>query len=188
MITLAELSARMKATSLNEAALEQARLAAIALFETKTDRLWNRRTGHVFRDEVNSVAKNSDGKALWVPLYPIESIAGTEFYFDDEAGAEAIDPADIVVDLAAGQIRRASGRWRDVVTWIITGGYTDTNAPADVREALMVQAMFMYARNKPESVAVSALVTPQVGTTSFLKADMHPLFVDAVNTHFRRAY
>lgn len=186
MITLQELSARLNAgQEAQQKVIESIRLGVISLFETHTQRLWNRRVAYIDVQRPDELIRTRDRAMLWLPLYPVELLSISEHAHGDADAAVSSD--DIDVDAVSGRVTRVNGYWQDVVTMTITGGYTSETAPADVRESLMAQMMFCYSRLSPSTIAMASQ-SFQVGSTQYLSADFHPLFSQAMGVHRRRAY
>lgn len=188
MITLQELTARINPSdpSVEQKVIEPLRLGVISMLEDRTCRLWTRRVGYVHRESVPPIVKNRDQAALWLPLYPVESVTATEHDYGDTE-EEAIDAAELDLDAKSGRLVRATGNWGDVVTLTITGGYTEATAPQSVRMALIAQVLFAYSRISPAQIAMASQAF-EAGATTYLTPDAHPLFSVCCANNFRRAY
>jgi hypothetical protein len=146
--------------------------AVVTMWESRTRRLWQRRELHVLEVEVEH-----EDDSFWVPLYPIETIV--------------VKHAGVVVAGTEYSIAKGRGRVDAIGGWpgnsleaTVTGGYTKVTAPADARQAMIEQAKFMVSRNPSTIIHLSSQGLNNA-TTSFLRADMHPLF-DAVAGRYER--
>ncbi|MEE8164384.1 MAG: hypothetical protein V3T64_02340, partial [Myxococcota bacterium] len=164
--------------------------AVIALFERRTNRLWNKRTGFVHEQTVDIHTKT-----IWVPLFPIETISIV--HFDDADDPDTIAATDIVVLKRRGRIsliassstQRIISSFARNVTSTITGGHSvgGDEAPEDVIEALLLQLKFALTRHSNDKIAQSTQGF-EGGSTTFLGADLHPHFKSVVKSHRRFAH
>lgn len=156
--------------------------AVVALWETKTGRLWNRREGYVHRARLESVLD----RVFWLPLYPVEELALAERR-DGLAEADAVAVAEedfIVTDLGRVELLRTTPWAGRFLVATITGGYTTATLPADILEALKAQVAFMVKRLDPDTIALNSQAFEK-GSTTFMTADLHPFFEAAVRDHER---
>lgn len=160
--------------------------AVIALWESRTNRLWNLRAGFVYEVRPQRFATK-----LWVPLYPITSLVVKQRSDGDDT-FDTLDADDIHVLTERGRVTLLSStgvgtEWLDQVEFTISGGHDVENvpAPADVIEALLTQLTFSQQRNSGEKIAQSSQGF-EGGSSSFLTPDVHPLFKATARAHRRR--
>ncbi len=164
--------------------------AVIALFERRTNRLWNKRTAFVHEQTVPVHTKT-----IWVPLFPIETISID--HFDDADDPDTLAAGDITVLQRRGRIslisssstqRIISTFARNVVS-TITGGHSvgGDEAPDDVIEALLLQLKFALNRHSGDKISQSAQGF-EGGSTTFIGADLHPHFKSAAKSYRRYAH
>lgn len=164
--------------------------SAVTMFERMTGRLWLRRTGyqaHIL------VAEPGVQRTIWLPLYPITSLAIVEWDEDQRVDdAETVDAADYDLQADIGSVRRVSGFWSKHVRATITGGYADAASlraipeMADIPDALVEQVAFQYERNSGGRRIVSGFFGGKGGQT-FLGgvsgAVNSPIFEQCVAAH-----
>lgn len=155
--------------------------AVIALWESRTNRLWNLRTGFV-----HEIRPDKFSKTVWVPLYPITSIVAEQRQQSDDT-FETLDAGDFHTVTERGRVTLASSEWLDIVKFTITGGHDIDNvpAPADVIDAMLTQLAFTVNRNVGDKIAQSSQGF-EGGSSSFLSPDMHPTFKATARAHRRR--
>ena len=155
--------------------------AVIALWESRTNRLWSLRTGFIYEVRPQRFATR-----LWVPLYPITSIV-VEQRTDGDSTFDTLDTDDFHVLTERGRVTLTGTDWQDVVKFTISGGHDveTTPAPADVIEALLTQLTFSQQRNSGEKIAQSTQGF-EGGSSSFLSPDVHPTFKATAKAHRRR--
>jgi len=182
--------------------VEAERLGKIvtAQWEVQTKRLWDARIAYAWRTELDEFEK-----VVMLPLYPL-SVAQLVSWADGET-----EPADFtvtltrdtdyVIDMDTGQVTilQTAGSnwffidWRHPDNWLkfeLTGGYnastliTVHDQGEAIKEALLVQAVYQYERNKRENVIATsvALGGPESGAVGLRNSSVHPLFRDLART------
>lgn len=186
MITALEVRNHIKLAAQVEATRLQLTIdAAVEKFEEQTLRRWSRRT-YSQRWKLDVPYKYP---VLYLDLYP--HIIGLEVVEWDlgQSMSEARTVTTIDVDDEVGSIERYSGVWLSRVKATYQGGYDTNNyrAPANVREAILMQVAFWIQRNKDELLVARSKAFQQ-GSTSYLDPGMHPVFRDVVNANKRRVW
>ncbi len=186
--------------------LQFLRDTVVALWESATRRLWDRRTDHV--QEINLDERYLQRKRFIYPeLYPVETIAVREFDDDEDVSLEPdlVAGTDYVLRATKGEIKRLTrpvfgvtlnrdANWKENVRLTITGGFGEGGAavPADVTKALMVQLTFMQQRLTADLVHLSSQSIAAPGAANpaaqFLQpAHWQPFFRQTVNRRMLRA-
>lgn len=126
-------------------------------------------------------------KTLHLELRPVDTIITVKERsiqaIDDWADITALD-ASVYAPRADGRLIRRQGDWLDEVEVTYTGGYPDDEAPADILEALILQARYNQERHQGEKLVTSQTAAKDA-TVSFLRADYHPLFMATAKRHRR---
>ncbi len=177
----------------NEDTLPRLRNAVIALWESRTNRLWSARTGRTMEFRVTHPLTE---RALFLDLYPVSAVTSVEQRFAPQirqgswtSGAsdddwETVDADNYFLREDTGQLERFNGHWDGLVRVTWDGGYADDEAPADIIESLILQAQFMVARWDPSKIAITSQGF-EGGSTSFITGDVHPMF-KKLSRHYRR--
>lgn len=157
--------------------------AVVALFEGRTGRSWKRQVG---RQETR-IRHGASQTVLYLDVKPVESI---QEIVERDYGGRWSDPfaeQDYILDPQSGRLEKLSGRWDKHVRVTYSGGIdqTGSNTPADIREALLVQAKFMHERLASDKIAVRSVATGgRDGAVTFLEnGPLHPLFREVAERH-----
>jgi len=67
-------------------------------------------------------------------------------------------------------------------------GLLPSQIPADVQLALVTQARFMYTRLSSTKIDLSSASVAKSGSSSYMAADLHPMFRECIRVHRRRTY
>lgn len=187
MISLLDIRSRLNVSSDAETrVVDPIRKAVIADFENATGRLWEYRTGYVWRQTLEEY-QIRDG-IFRLPLAPIVSLSISEYGEDDTASAAVVVPADeYEFNAETGRVRRITNEFEPNIVATITGGYntSTTRAPSSVIEACVQQVLFLYQRQQGGSVAASSKTSGQA-SVSLLPPGRHPMFVEAIAANRRR--
>lgn len=215
MIKLSTLREAIPSTTTErDAEIQRLDLAVTAMWERLTRRLWRLRTSHVqywnpgfkgeaqtglsyrtrrrsarFPYEVTSTPTSPvRDKILFTALTPVTLISVEEWDFE-ESEADAVEAlaADYYVVASEGKLVHTTGFWKFNVKATMDGGWDPddfaTEFP-DVVEAMITQIKFMLARNADPLISMNSQ-SFEAGSTSYMQADMHPLFMAAVS-RFRK--
>lgn len=185
MIALSDLRARLELPASDDVTLVAMRDSLIALWEQETGRPWVREVDHV-----EILRSGPTRRALFLQLHPVESITKVEQILGGPDDWEELDAEAYWFD-GRRRLEKNSGYWRRLVRVTYTGGVTESasagqfKTPADVTEALLAQAVFSHRRNAPDKIALRSEGLKD-SQTSYLSADLHPLFKTAVRAHRRK--
>ena len=182
--------------------VEAERLAKIvtAQWEAQTKRLWNSRTAYVWRTELDEFEK-----VVMLPLYPLSTVMLVSWADGEVEPPDFTTPltrdTDYVINMDTGQVTilQTAGSnwffidWRHPDNWLkfeLTGGFTPENLLTThdqgeaIKEALLVQAVYQYERNKRENVIATsvALGGSESGSVGLRSSSVHPLFRDLART------
>lgn len=184
MIEIADLRARLSVPVEDQARLTALRDSVVALWERSTGRLWQRQT--LVELHRCPTLRN---RAVFLQCFPVETVALVEQAL---AGNEwvALDADDWYFD-GRRTVEKNNGYWYRLVRVTYTGGFVATPAtgqhgtPSDIREALLLQAVFTYRRNDPDKIALRSEGL-QDAQTAYVSADFHPAFKAAIAQHRRK--
>jgi len=127
-------------------------------------------------------------RTLELPLGPVTSVTSVkERSFDDAtdwADLAALAATSYRLDGEGRRLMKRGGFWRDEVELVYSGGYADDTAPGDILEALVLQARFMAERHAAGKIALAQQAAKDA-TTTYLRADYHPLFMETAKRHRR---
>lgn len=186
MISIKELRDALNLDPSMDRKLESYRKSVIALFETKTKRLWNYRTGYtkIFQPSARDVF-------IYLPLYPIDpdtlmtaafTITEQILSNTDDSTPTTPDATDYVVDREKGIVQRIRCLdWKQFVTITVNGGFTPETLDAtypQIKQAFVIQIQYMLSRFAPEKIHVLTTSVRRGEFATFLKDSMHPYFVD----------
>lgn len=185
MIKLSEVRQRLVYSPEEEPWIKNALAAAIKLFEDRSKRLWNKRTGYV---QTWRIGVSHREPILWLDLFPHVSITTLEERGANAlwSAADAVKTTDYVLDEDRGELERIAGQWSANVRATYDGGFDDTTnrPPEDVRLAIVTQVVFWHHRLKPNLVHVDR--TSQRGhSAQFFKAGAHPLLEETARNNIR---
>lgn len=184
MITLSDLRARIKTQ--DEDRLEELRSAVLALWDAKTGRKWQREEGIVELHRCTTMTR----RFLVLERRPVEVVTKVEQTLAASEWTE-LDVDDWFFD-GVGTVEKVNGYWYRLARVTYTAGFTAEPAdasqnltPADIKDALLTQALFLHERNNPEAVALrsNGLENSQ---TDYLAPDLHPHFKQAALIHRRK--
>lgn len=171
-----------------DAALDLLRGAVEADFESRTNRLFARRVEDV---EERLLPCDERVPKLWSRVSRIQTAKIEERSLSDVDLAE-VASTDYYVAPEASSITRFRGCWKEVVRLTITGGYTDEGkddgddatiiCPADIKNAILTQIQFLQLRQAGPALAMSTQ-SFETSQTTYLAADMHPVFKQAVDRY-----
>lgn len=186
MIELADLRSRLDVPVADQARLSALRDAVVAQWEAATARPWQRAVDVVELHRCPTLRVRS----VYLQRLPVESVSKVEEVLSgnewNELDAEAwwFDGRRVV--------EKINSFWHRLVRVTYTGGVVATPAdetqfatPADIREALLVQAVFLSKRNDSTRIALRSEGLEKA-QTSFITSESHPLFAAAVRQHRRR--
>jgi len=182
VLPISALRDRLRLPPDQDASLVSIRDQVIGLFESKTGARWK-----FEEDHVETLYPDHDRLTLLrVELRPIVELTKVE-EMDLFPGAtfEEQDLAGVLV-IGDRQLRKLSGFWRRVVRLTYDGGWTDATCPAEVREALLLQAAFQQERHSDQKLAVSS-TNFEGGSGVYLDAEMHPVFRRCCEARARRS-
>ena len=175
MISISQLRDALKLAPELDHEIEARRDVVVALWESATQRLWNRRVDHV--EIIRPRHDRLD--TLLLELWPIESVTKVE--------TRRLWETDWT-ELTSGwkltgerELTRVSAYWECEVRVTYTGGYTEnpgigqTKTPAEIAAVLLVHAQFMQVRLAPERIAIKSQ-NFEGGSGVYEDADLHPLF------------
>lgn len=184
LITVPQIRKLMQTPPEDDELLQDDRDAVVALWEDRTCRLWERRAGYEYHTQAMGFRTN----ILWLPLWPVESIASVD-WIDALGATDTIDAGNYHLR-GDNQLVHENGPWAQfpeiVVT--LTGGYTygatagQAETPAFVRKALLLQLQFEKARFQGERV-ITRSQNFEGGSGVFEKADLHPYFASQAKRH-----
>lgn len=182
MITVAELRAHSDINVDEDHELISLRAQVVALWETLTGGKWDLVAGEVLD---YTPASNRENK-LWLPRAPVASITSVEERYEDESTFTTLDSTSYILAVAAkGRVERLNSHWRPRVRVTYTGGYDETTCPADIRDALFVQARYMRERIDGEKLTVKGQSNRQ-GVATFLDDSwLHARFKRLAQFHRR---
>lgn len=173
------------ALSINDETVLQ-RLAefVVASWERLTGRIWKQASGVdlILTPEENAVF-------IWSKLYPMSALSIKEWWNTDlEADAVTVATTDYRTQLntESGKITRLrTDPWRDYVKLTVTGGYTAASAPAEVRSAMIAQAIHMNAKNKPNRAGITNEAHGKSGSATYDTSVWHPDFKELAAVYRR---
>lgn len=188
MLPIPALRDHLKLGPERESELEALRDMVLAMWEQVTGRPWTRKVGHV-----ETIVRELDQQTLVdLSLLPIETITKVEERVDP-AVATWTTVAATEYELFYGRaLERLTGYWAKRVRVTYTGGYAteptglQQACPPDVLRALLTQAQFTLQRLTGDRVALKSQAF-EAGSTSFEKADFHPLFASIAWQRRRKA-
>ena len=181
MLSLSDLRERLRLPPDQDAALGPIRDHVVGLFEAKTGAKWS-----FAEDHVETIFPDFERlQLLRVERRPLLTLTKVE-EMDLEVGA-AFEEQDLSGYLVIGdrQIRKLSGFWRRAVRLTYDAGWTEQTCPAEVREALLLQARFQQDRHGDGLLAVSSQ-NFEGGGGVFLDAEVHPVFRRCCEARARR--
>ena len=137
MISLVELRARLGVQPKDDDELKRLRTDVIALWEARTNRLWNKRTG--YEEELELDEDYERKSPLFLTLSPILSVGKLEVWDDgNEANATELDSDDYKISADISKITRLPQTtfWLRNARVTYDGGVDETTTPDDIKEAL----------------------------------------------------
>lgn len=164
MITVAELRGRSELNTADDHELIAIRAEVVTLWETLTGGMWDRVVDDVF----DYTPPNTRSRILWLPRAPVSSILTVEERYENESTFTALQSTSFILAVAKkGRVEKFNSSWRPRVRVTYTGGYDETTCPADIRDALFVQARYMRERIQGDKLTVKGSSNRQ-GVATFL--------------------
>ncbi len=179
MISVGELRRELHLPPEEDDRLEALRQEVIDLWETETGRPWNERTGFV---EILEPASRTT-QDLFLDVEPVATVTEVKERSLTES-AWTIVPATEYELIAPRRLHRFSGYWTGMVRVTYTGGTTD--APADVKRALLLQARFLIDRMS-DAKLITQSQNFEGGAGVFVPANLHPFFKSLAEAKRRSA-
>lgn len=177
MIPISKLRERLKLPADQDSQYADIKASVVSLWEEETKRLWDRRVGYV---EVLRVPPCTR-KVLFLGLWPIEVVTKVEERTVDTADWTEIPSTDWL-QTRENRLERLGAFWLPVVRVTYTGGYVaadptvgQTKTPADVAEALLVQADFQLRRNRGQHMELRSQ-NFEGGAGVYETGTLHPFF------------
>lgn len=185
MITVEELRERVSVNPESDHELSLLRDTVVSLWEDATGSLWDKTAS----DTVLIRANNSRQTSIWLPRRPVTALTTVEERAEGESTWTTLDSDSyFLTNDVLGEVERINRYWKTHVRVTYTAGYDETTAPADIRQALFIQARFMVERYEGEKLTVKGQSLGK-GTATFLEsADLHPLFRRVARMHRRASY
>ncbi len=183
MIPLSDLRERLELQPRDDQRLVGLRDAVVGLWEQETGRPWLRR-----EDYVQTIRPRDYTRKIWLALRPVESVTKVEEILSGSDWTELDSEGWLFVEPT---IEKLSSYFRRLVRVTYTGGVVaepedaEAKTPADIREALILQARYLVDRHSGENAILRSKAFEK-GSTSFLSADLHPLFKKTAQLHARR--
>ena len=178
MLSLTDLRAGLELDAKSDHDLPGIRAEVVAQWEALTCRRWDRVVGHV--EEIESSVDTIT--TLFPEIRPVETLTSVE-YWDGSAWAAYATTAYRLS--ATGTIERLGGEvWKRLVRITYTGGHADGSEPADVRQALIVQAKFLRGRLAPSEITLKSKAIKDASSV-YERATYHPLFAETAKRHRR---
>lgn len=183
MISISRMRENIPALASKDAELEALRSAVEQQFEELTGFLWAERTAYVAVLE-NSL-RGEERDTVWVPLAPVTALTLVEEKMRSPGAAWSTVASTDYELVGQRRLNKLTGDWADLVRVTLTGGYSDTTCPADLQNALLVQAKLLQARTSDTMIALSQQAVEKT-SANLLAPDLHPLFAQAVRSRRRK--
>lgn len=187
MISLKELRERLGLKPPEDDVLKRLKADVIALWEARTNRLWNKRTGYIENFELDEDYQRKGN--LWLKLSPILSIGKVEVWDDgNEANLTELDAGDYKVRTDISKITRIPQTtfWLRNARVTYDGGVDEESTPEDIRETLALQAQYVLHRHSGKTSVLSGISGPAGGVSFMVSADVHPHFKAQAKLHRRK--
>ncbi len=186
MLTVKELRDALELDPSKDSKLERLRKSVIALFESKTQRLWNHRDGFVqtFNPGPRDVYLFSAIQPIDEDTDQVTAFAIKEWDLAQGETKEEldVDPTDYSLNREKGVIQKIRGNdWRQFVEITINAGYTAESLDAkypQIKEAMVMQVQYMLTRNAPERLHILTTSIQRGQFATFLKDAFHPYFTE----------
>lgn len=189
MISLVWLRARLGLDPSRDDQLTRLRDDVVALWESRTNRLWTERTDHV---QAYRLGEKYERKGpLRLELIPATSVSKVEEWEDGESADElAADEYAVVESRSLVKVARVTARypslWLPNVQVTYSGGLAVADVPDDIKEALAIQVQYILNRHSGERSILSGITGPGGGVQFMVSADVHPHFKAQALLHRRR--
>lgn len=182
MITIEELREHVRVNPEDDHELALIRSAVIGLWERLTGGLWDAKTGDIVTLRVSSTRQVS----LWLPRRPITELTTVQERDVGETSWTTLETtAFFLTNENTGEVERIGRYWKQHVKITYSAGYDETTAPAEVRNALFLQARFMVERYDGEKLTVRGQNIGKGQVTFLESSDAHPHF-KKLATNYRR--
>lgn len=178
MIPITELRDALKLAPDQDGTLAAIRLQVIALWEEHSGLLWDKRVDHE-----QTIRNRCELRTVFLELIPVEQIFLVEVRSESDTDWTELEADDYLL-VGARRLRRLGADWPEFVRVTYDGG--SENAPADVKQALVLQAQFMSVRTAQGTIAVKSQ-NFEGGGGVLEEATMHPFFKALVELKARRA-
>lgn len=186
MISLKELRDRLGLKPPDDDQIKILRTDVIALWEARTNRLWNKRDGHVEEFQLEETYERK--ASVWLELSPILSIGKIEMWDDgNEANLDELTTDEYKTLVNVSKITRIprGALWLRNVRVTYDGGVDETTTPDDIQETLALQALYILHRHRGEKSVLSGISGPAGGVSFMVSADVHPHFKAQAKLHRR---
>lgn len=175
MITLARLRQVLATPPEKDPEVELIRLQVLAQWDTLTKRSWAFQAGRVEK-------VYPEGCSLYLSKFPITVITLVR---ERAKGSTTWSTVTKYEQIGKNELENLGGNWNEVVEVTYSAGYTDVTVPADIRQALEIQARFLTERTSDGKLIVRSQ-NFEGGGGVYEDAFYHPYFKKTAEHNIRR--